>query len=123
MKLYGIPNCDTVKKARAFLADAGCEVVFHDFKKQGVPEDRLAAWLGTAGWAMGMPAWVGTFWGGVAGFTSHVAHAGGPPFQIWALSRNLPHTIFIGSSAIFFAVSASFFSIAALRSSRFPSFC
>ncbi|MCC6477641.1 sulfite exporter TauE/SafE family protein [Sphingorhabdus sp.] len=59
--------------------------------------------LGTAGWAMGMPAWVGTFWGGVAGFTSHVAHAGGPPFQIWALSRNLPHTIFIGSSAIFFA--------------------
>jgi uncharacterized protein len=59
--------------------------------------------LGTAGWAFGMPGWVGTFWGGVAGFTSHVAHAGGPPFQIWALSRNLPHTIFIGSSAIFFA--------------------
>lgn len=59
--------------------------------------------LGTAGWAIAMPGWVGTFWGGVAGFTSHVAHAGGPPFQIWALSRNLPHTIFIGSSAIFFA--------------------
>jgi len=60
--------------------------------------------LGTAGWASAMPGWVGTFWGGVAGFTSHVRHAGGPPFQIWALSRNLPHTIFIGTSAIFFAV-------------------
>ena len=60
--------------------------------------------LGTEGWAIAMPGWVGTFWGGVAGFTSHVAHAGGPPFQIWALSRNLPHTIFIGTSAIFFAV-------------------
>ncbi len=50
MKLYGIPNCDTVKKARAFLADAGAEVTFHDFKKQGVPEERLAAWLTAAGW-------------------------------------------------------------------------
>ncbi len=63
----------------------------------------VEARLGTAGWANALPAWVGTFWGGVAGFTSHVAHAGGPPFQIWALSRNLPHTIFIGTSAIFFA--------------------
>ena len=33
--------------------------------------------LGTEGWAIAMPGWVGTFWGGVAGFTSHVAHAGG----------------------------------------------
>ncbi|MBU6252863.1 MAG: sulfite exporter TauE/SafE family protein [Alphaproteobacteria bacterium] len=51
-----------------------------------------------------MPNWLGTFWGAVSGFTSQVAHAGGPPFQIWALSRNFPHTIFIGTSAIFFAV-------------------
>lgn len=58
--------------------------------------------LGKTGRAAALPGWVGTFWGGVAGFTSHVAHAGGPPFQIWALSRNLPHTIFIGTSAIFF---------------------
>ncbi|MBL8306441.1 MAG: Spx/MgsR family RNA polymerase-binding regulatory protein [Rubrivivax sp.] len=50
MKLYGIPNCDTVKKARAFLTEAGREVEFHDFKKLGVPEDRLAAWLAAAGW-------------------------------------------------------------------------
>jgi arsenate reductase (glutaredoxin) len=48
--LYGIPNCDTVKKARAWLAAQGQEVVFHDFKKQGVPADRLDAWLREIGW-------------------------------------------------------------------------
>jgi Spx/MgsR family transcriptional regulator len=48
--LYGIPNCDTVKRARAFLADRGAEVRFHDFKKAGVPADRLAAWMQAAGW-------------------------------------------------------------------------
>lgn len=41
MKLYGIPNCTTVKKARAWLAEHGHDVPFHDFKKQGVE----AAWL------------------------------------------------------------------------------
>jgi len=41
MKLYGIPNCTTVKKARAWLAEHGHDVSFHDFKKQGVD----AAWL------------------------------------------------------------------------------
>jgi arsenate reductase len=43
--VYGIPNCDTVKKARAWLADRGLEVAFHDFKKQGVPAELLPAWL------------------------------------------------------------------------------
>ncbi|MBU1223906.1 MAG: ArsC family reductase [Gammaproteobacteria bacterium] len=41
MKLYGIPNCTTVKKARAWLAEHGQDVPFHDFKKHGVE----AAWL------------------------------------------------------------------------------
>ena len=41
MKLYGIPNCTTVKKARAWLADRALDAAFHDFKKQGVD----AAWL------------------------------------------------------------------------------
>ncbi len=50
-----------------------------------------------------LPRWMGVFWGGVSGFTSQIAHAGGPPFQIWALTRNFPHTIFIGTSSIFFA--------------------
>ncbi|MEP7102495.1 MAG: ArsC family reductase [Burkholderiales bacterium] len=48
--LYGIANCDTVKKTRAWLQQHGREAQFHDFKKAGVPEDRLDAWLAAAGW-------------------------------------------------------------------------
>lgn len=48
--LYGIANCDTVKRARAWLGDAGVAYSFHDFKKAGVPADALDAWLGAAGW-------------------------------------------------------------------------
>lgn len=48
--LYGIPNCDTVKKARAWLAAQGVAHQFHDFKKQGVPADRLPHWADAVGW-------------------------------------------------------------------------
>ena len=48
--LYGIPNCDTVKKARAWLAEHEVEVRFHDFKKAGVPADRLRRWIDAVGW-------------------------------------------------------------------------
>jgi Spx/MgsR family transcriptional regulator len=48
--LYGIPNCDTVKKARAWLAARGTDAQFVDFKKGGVPPLRLDAWLASAGW-------------------------------------------------------------------------
>jgi arsenate reductase len=48
--LYGIPNCDTVKKARAWLAANGVAHTFHDFRKQGVPSERLQAWVDAAGW-------------------------------------------------------------------------
>ena len=48
--LYGIPNCDTVKKARAWLAERGVAYTFHDFKKQGVPRDHLGRWMDAAGW-------------------------------------------------------------------------
>jgi Spx/MgsR family transcriptional regulator len=47
--LYGIPNCDSVKKARTWLADQGIAYVFHDFKKEGVPADLLAGWLQAVG--------------------------------------------------------------------------
>ena len=47
--LYGIPNCDTVKKARVWLADQTVETVFHDFKKEGVPANLLPGWLQTVG--------------------------------------------------------------------------
>jgi arsenate reductase (glutaredoxin) len=48
--LYGIPNCDTVKKARAWLSQQRVEYQFHDFKKQGVPSARLDRWIEELGW-------------------------------------------------------------------------
>jgi arsenate reductase (glutaredoxin) len=48
--VYGIPNCDTVKKARAWLTEHGVEHHFHDFKKHGVPEAELDRWLAAVGW-------------------------------------------------------------------------
>ena len=47
--LYGIPNCDTVKKARAWLTQHGLDYEFHDFKKHGVPAERLPAWVQAVG--------------------------------------------------------------------------
>ncbi len=50
MKLYGISNCSTVKKARAFLEAHDVPHEFHDFRKQGLTEARLSAWLNQVGW-------------------------------------------------------------------------
>lgn len=50
VELYGIPNCDTMKKARSWLDAHGVAYVFHDYKKEGVAEDRLRRWVGVAGW-------------------------------------------------------------------------
>ncbi|HEX8470191.1 MAG TPA: sulfite exporter TauE/SafE family protein [Brevundimonas sp.] len=47
--------------------------------------------------------WLGVLCGLVSGFTSQVAHAGAPPFQIYVLPRRLPRDMFIGTSAVFFA--------------------
>jgi Spx/MgsR family transcriptional regulator len=48
--VYGIPNCGTVKKARAWLEAHGVDYQFHDFKKQGLGEELLAGWLRQATW-------------------------------------------------------------------------
>ena len=50
VELYGIPNCDTMKKARSWLDAHGVAYAFHDYKKEGVAEDRLRRWVGIAGW-------------------------------------------------------------------------
>ena len=50
LQLYGIPNCDTVKKARTFLTAGGVAHDFHDYKKAGVPSDALARWVARWGW-------------------------------------------------------------------------
>jgi arsenate reductase (glutaredoxin) len=47
--LYGIPNCDSVKKARAVLDSRGVAYAFHDYKKQGVPEAALRTWVRAKG--------------------------------------------------------------------------
>lgn len=49
-RLYGIKNCDTVKKARAWLDSHRIEYEFHDFKTQGIERDRLAHWCAELGW-------------------------------------------------------------------------
>ena len=50
--VYGIANCDTVKKARAWLDEHQAVYTFVDFKKTGVPTDRLGAWANALGWGM-----------------------------------------------------------------------
>jgi Spx/MgsR family transcriptional regulator len=47
--IYGIPNCDTVKKARVWLDKQGIAATFHDYKKEGADPERLAAWITAAG--------------------------------------------------------------------------
>ncbi len=48
--IYGIRNCDTMKKAFAWLEANGVEYAFHDYKKDGVPAGRLEEWAAKAGW-------------------------------------------------------------------------
>ena len=48
--LYGIPNCDTVKKARVWLDRHGQAYAFHDYKKAGIDRETLAGWVATHGW-------------------------------------------------------------------------
>lgn len=45
VSLYGIPNCDTVKKARKWLDAHDIAYTFHDYKKEGADADKLAAWV------------------------------------------------------------------------------
>ena len=50
LTLYGIPNCDTVKKARSWLDAKGIAHAFHDYKKLGIDEGKLVVWAESAGW-------------------------------------------------------------------------
>ncbi len=47
---YGIPNCDTVKKARVWLEGQGRDYTFHDYKKEGADPAKLASWAEAVGW-------------------------------------------------------------------------
>jgi len=50
------------------------------------------------------PPWVGSLFGVATGFTSQIAHAGGPPFQMWVMPKRLPRDVLVGTSAIFFTI-------------------
>lgn len=48
--MYGIPNCDSVKKARVWLDAQGMDYSFHDYKKAGISPEKLAGWSDAVGW-------------------------------------------------------------------------
>ena len=48
--LYGISNCDTVRKARGWLEGKGLDYTFHDYKKSGIEEGKLRRWTEAEGW-------------------------------------------------------------------------
>lgn len=48
--VYGIPNCDTVRKARAWLTERGIDYAFHDYKKAGIDPAKLRGWVNARGW-------------------------------------------------------------------------
>jgi Spx/MgsR family transcriptional regulator len=50
LKLYGIPNCNTVKKAMDWLKKNEIEYEFHDYKKKGITEEKLKEWIAQIGW-------------------------------------------------------------------------
>ena len=64
--------------------------------------ERIAAWLAAERGTPGAVA--GAFWGAVSGFTSTLAHAGGPPFAIYMLGQKVDKTLFVATSAIFFLI-------------------
>jgi len=50
--IYGIKNCDTMKKARAWLEKQGVDYAFHDYKTAGIERDKLEKWAKKAGWEL-----------------------------------------------------------------------
>ena len=63
--LYGIPNCDTVKKARTWLDANKTDYVFHDFKKNGITRELIAGWLKDVPWDV-LVNRKGTTWRGLS---------------------------------------------------------
>lgn len=50
VEMYGIANCDTIKKARKWLSEHQIEYTFHDYKKEGANANQLKAWCDQVGW-------------------------------------------------------------------------
>ncbi len=86
----------SVTPEAVMAAVGGISILFGGYRlwveRRGVPKASHA------------PGWVGSAAGVAAGFTSQIAHAGGPPFQLWVIPRMLPRDVLVGTTAIFFAV-------------------
>lgn len=65
MIIYGIPNCNTVKKARVWLEENGFNPEFHDFKKKGISLEKLNQWCDAFGWETVLNK-KGTTWRGLS---------------------------------------------------------
>lgn len=65
MIVYGIPNCNTVKKARTWLEENGFNAEFHDFKKKGITAEKLNEWCSVFGWEQVLNK-KGTTWRGLS---------------------------------------------------------
>lgn len=50
LTVYGIRNCDTIKKTLEWLSEKNIDFTFHDYKKQGITEERLKLWIDKVGW-------------------------------------------------------------------------
>ncbi|WP_033074508.1 sulfite exporter TauE/SafE family protein [Sphingopyxis sp. MWB1] len=103
------------------LPGAALGILAGYFYADRVDEAQLMAALGAITFAFGVyrlwverggrivaasqsPGWVGSLFGGAMGFASQIAHAGGPPFQMWVAPRKLPHLTFVGTNAVLFAL-------------------
>ena len=87
----------SVSSAAVLVAVGGISLLFGLYRLWIERGGRIAA-------SSRSPTWVGTMFGVATGFTSQVAHAGGPPFQMWVMPRRLGRDVLIGTTAIFFAV-------------------
>jgi uncharacterized membrane protein YfcA len=87
----------SVPEAAVMAALGAVSILFGAYRLWAERGHRMAA-------SSRSPAWVGSLFGIATGFTSQIAHAGGPPFQMWVMPRRLPRDTFVGTTAIFFAV-------------------
>jgi uncharacterized protein len=86
-----------ISSAAVMAVLGAISILFGAYRLWAERGGRLAA-------SSGSPAWVGSLFGVATGFTSQIAHAGGPPFQMWVMPKRLDRDVFVGTSAIFFAI-------------------
>ena len=103
LTIFGIKNCDTMKKAMKWLDDNGVAYHFHDYKKEGVPEAALKQWLDALGWETVINK-RGTTWRKLDDEThqlhSAVLRPTRPPWDSLAVNTPAPSTVTRSSSLL-----------------------